>query len=260
MEIPAVALEHLELACTSRLGSPARWTPPARFRSSLALCVIDAVQCTAGHYPTTLAVTDHYRAYRARQHAAGLHSPGHRDGTRALLRTFEESGGTTAWSGKVAMYRTRHATPAQAVKARSIQRAAAAFHDLRIDATGDLAAMLPHAATRSLAVNAWRGAASHGFTDSWDYLLLLAGIHPVDEASALRHCHRFLAGALPPAGNEAAMRARHAGRVLGLVEVLAERLGTSTEALVLAINRWGNGHRAFAVPGPGVGWAEHAAN
>ena len=238
MEIPAVALDHLELACTTRLGSPSRWTVPARFRASLALCVIDAVQCTAGHYPTTLAVTEHFSAYRARQQGTDHCSPGAPDGTRALLRTFEESGGATAWSGKVAMYRTRHPSPAQAVKARSIHRAASAFHDLRIDGTTDLAAMIPHAATRSLVVNAWRGAAGHSFTDSWDYLLLLSGIHPVDSASALRHCRRFLAGALPPDGSEVAARARQPGMVLHLVEVLAERLGTSTPALVHAINRW----------------------
>ncbi|WP_278315327.1 hypothetical protein [Lolliginicoccus levis] len=260
MEIPAVALEHLELACTSRLGSPSRWTAPARFRSSLALCVIDAVQCTAGHYPTTLAVTDHFSAYRARQQATGHCRPGLPDGTRALLRTFEECGGATAWSGKVAMYRTRHASPAQAVKARSIHRAASAFHELRIDGTEDLAAMIPHPATRSLVVNAWRGVASHSFAESWDYLLLLSGIHAADEPSALRHCHRFLAGALPPQGNEVAMRARHPGMVLPLLEILAERLDTSTDALVIAINRWGTGHRAFAVPAADAGWAEHASN
>ncbi len=125
----------------------------------LALCVIEACDCTG--------VIDRYCAYRSAQgdQAAA-------DGVRALLRTFEETGGCEQWAGKVGHYRRRYNPAAEPVRATAIVRTAELLYAHRIETVADL--------RRALSDSAVHDALAAGIRDiggdrEWGFLLDVAG-------------------------------------------------------------------------------------
>ncbi|MCW4355151.1 hypothetical protein ONR57_17735 [Hoyosella sp. YIM 151337] len=238
MELSARVLDRAAAACRRQLGSPDLWPDSREFSHSLALCVIDAVQATAGHYPTTVSITERYCAYRRSQ---GVHRLD--DGVRALLRTFEEAGTSHAWAGKVATYKRRHESPAQRVKARSIGRAADALYSLRVDSIADFTALYRHAETRGLLVRAWRSVTSHGFAANWDYLLTLTGLIRAESAWCLDNCTPFLREILGMHDT-----AVDSTEISGVLDQIAGRLGVTSPDLILAMRRWSAGRRTLLEP------------
>ncbi|GGC70558.1 hypothetical protein IEU95_13545 [Hoyosella rhizosphaerae] len=230
MDLPAYTLDRVVTECHYRLGATSSWAHAGAYRESLALCIVDAVQSSAGNYPATIGVVDRFAAYQ--RHTNPAHTS---CGVRDLLRTFEEAGSAASWAGKVGMFRRRHHSPTQIVKSRSIQRAAEALYSLRIDSTADLAAMYPCSETRALVVRAWRSVINHDFTSSWDYLLALSGVRSPDPATSLAVCRRFFAGIAPRWKDDPY-----------LVDEVAHRMSTSVEDLTLAIHRWSASNRVFA--------------
>ncbi|CDZ92405.1 hypothetical protein QM787_04600 [Rhodococcus ruber] len=99
---------------------------------NLALRLLDAVHRTRGIDPGI--VTDRYRAYRAAQGADAGH-----DGIRALLRTFEETGGSAQWAGKVGHYRRRYSPEDAPIAADTVELAADVLHRHGVDSVDDLA-------------------------------------------------------------------------------------------------------------------------
>ncbi|AEF41752.1 hypothetical protein [Hoyosella subflava] len=238
MDLSAHVLDRVAAGCRRYLGSPEVWPAAEWYRRSLGLCVIDAIQATAGHYPTALSVASRYCAYRSAQGVLE-----HDDGIRALLRTFEESGSAHAWAGKVATYKRRDSSPAQRVKARSIGKAADAFYGLRVDSTADLAALQRHPETRALLVRAWRSVVSHGFAANWDYLLTIAGVIPVESTWSMESCLPFMRTVLdlPSVTGDA----EELGSV---VHAVAQRLDVANVDLVVSIRRWNASHRVLLEP------------
>ncbi|CAM2811092.1 hypothetical protein [Skermania piniformis] len=101
----------------------------------LALCVIEACECAP--------VIERYRAYRAAQGEQAA-----TDGVRALLRTFEETGGSDQWAGKVGNFRRRYNPAAEPVPAAAIERTAELLYLHRIETTADLRRALDTPAVR----------------------------------------------------------------------------------------------------------------
>lgn len=207
------------------LGDPCEWTRHDRFQDSLALAVVDAIQSTAAEYCTCVRAVDRYRAYRSAQ--------GHNeitDGTRDLLRTFEEVGGALNWSGKIGSYRRTY-SDAPALRATTIQDAAERLHNLGIDSAADLRATVTDPARYLAARDAWMSAA--GATDeiSWLYLLMLVGVTWVRPQSLSAH---FVADAMgDPAHDQPPTEA-----ISQTLTEVAEAMGISLVELEHAIWRW----------------------
>ena len=101
-------------ACRDRLGDPSGWVASDAYRHSLALCIIESVQSSAGH--SEVAVVDRYLAYRRAHPDQPL-----TDGARDLLRTFEEAGSSDQWAGKIGSYKRRYTATGVPIEARHIQ-------------------------------------------------------------------------------------------------------------------------------------------
>lgn len=238
MEVSAQVLDRAAAGCRRQLGSPDLWPNSGGYSRSLALCIVDAVQATAGHYPTVVSVSERYCAYRAAQGVSDLN-----DGVRALLRTFEEAGSAQSWAGKVGSYKRRHHSPAQRVKARSIGRAADALYALRIDSIADFAAMQRHPETRGLLVRAWRSIISHGFAASWDYLLTLAGVIPTNSVWCLDNCAPFISEMF-----DVPRTSVDADETESVIVGVAQRMSVPPADLVLAMRRWSASQRVLLHP------------
>lgn len=209
-------------SCRDRLGDPAEWTDPDEYHDSLALCIIDAVQSTAARYDRVVQVVDRYRAYR-RARAADPD-----DGSRALLHSFEEVGGSMAWAGKIGCYKRHYCDDAESLRARDIEDAADRLHRLRIDSTEDLRAAAAQPALRAELEQAWLSVSEETDELNWQYFLSLAGIPGPQQR---RLTSRFVATAL---GRDQAPT----GLTRELIDAAADHLRLSTADLDHAIWRW----------------------
>lgn len=225
MDAPTYRMDVLVAACQSRLGDPALWPPAKRTRGSLALCVIDAVQAGAGHYPTVHNVIDRYMAYRHAQTGQPV-----ADGVRALLRTFEEVGGSGTWSGKVGNYKRSYGASSTPLRARTIGAAAEQFYHLRVDTVEDLAALCADARTLAIVRRAWLSAVTQDGALLWHYLMSLAavpGLGTIGEDAAAR----FVEAALR-CGHVAPWDARE------LLHDVATILRVDGDDMCAAVTRW----------------------
>ncbi|WP_024793839.1 hypothetical protein [Tomitella biformata] len=214
-------LDLLLAAAQDLLGNPVEWTRPDRFHDSLALAVIDAIQSTAAEYGKSVRAVDRYRAYRSAQGQADVV-----DGTRALLRTFEEVGGALTWSGKIGNYK-RSYSDSLSLRANAIQEAAESLHALRIDSAADLRAVVTDPTRYQAARDAWMSASAATDEINWTYLLMLVGVSWVQPQSL---SSRFVIETL---GEDPGIDA-----VRGLLSAVADGIAVSLVELEHAIWRW----------------------
>ena len=167
----------LQAAVRDLLGDPVEWTRHDRFHNSLALAVIDAIQSTAAEYGKSVRAVDRYRAYRSAQGNADI-----TDGTRALLRTFEQVGDALTWSGKIGNYKLPY-SDSQSLRATAIQKAAESLHGLGIDSAADLRAVMSDPTRYQMARDAWMSASCATDEINWTYLLMLVGVSWVQPQS-----------------------------------------------------------------------------
>ncbi|WP_070380571.1 heme peroxidase [Rhodococcus sp. WMMA185] len=229
MTVSADTLEAVVAACRDRLGDPSEWVTPAAYRHSLALCIIESVQSSAGY--SAVAVVDRYLAYRQ----ARLDRP-ITDGARDLLRTFEEVGSSDQWAGKVGSYKRRYSATGVQIEARHIQQAAERLHQLRIDNIDDLLDAARDEAAMEQIHNAWIDVCGENSDVTWTHFLMLAGIPGVRPT---RVAEVFVSGAL---GISEATDPRRAEELL---EATAAELSVDPDQLGCAISRWlsANSHR-----------------
>ena len=138
-------------------------------QTSLAVCIVEAFQSCVTDATDTAVVVDRYVAYRdARGRSAEA------DGTRALLRTFEEVGGCDQWAGKVGNYRRRYSDTSAPVACAAIEHAAELLYTHRIDTRADLERAVSNDTTTRSLESGFRAIA--GTADVWDSLLRLVGL------------------------------------------------------------------------------------
>ena len=117
---------------------------PTHANNCLAILVIEALQSSVCSDADTQAVVDRYCAYRQAQ-GSWLGQ----DGSRALLRTFEDVGGCLQWAGKVGNYRRRYTATSAPIAASAIEHVAELFYTHRIDSIAEFNAALDDAEKRS---------------------------------------------------------------------------------------------------------------
>lgn len=137
-----------------------------RHPSGLAVCLVEALQASIGE---AKLVVERYSSY---QSAQGVRADA--DGIRALLRTFEEVGGSEPWAGKVGNYRRRYSPQSAPVAGAAIEHAAELLYAHRIDSVEDLRHALGSAELRSALESSLREIAGH--SDAWFTLLALTGL------------------------------------------------------------------------------------
>ncbi|MCL2535658.1 MAG: heme peroxidase [Nocardiaceae bacterium] len=215
-------------ACRERLGDPAGWVPPDDYRHSLALCIIESVQAAGTRFADAGTVVDRYLAYRR------AHEPGPiTDGSRALLRTFEQAGSAEQWAGKIGNYKRRYSESAAPLRATEIQRAAERLHALQIDSVGDLVGATRNEGTRHQLRAAWDESSGARDDTTWQHLLLLAGVPGADDDTT-RATDEFVRSALAASPSDGAADTRPST----LLAAAADHLDVAPAALEHAVRRW----------------------
>ncbi|MEV0945759.1 heme peroxidase [Rhodococcus sp. NPDC049939] len=222
MTVSADTLKTVVTACRERLGDPSGWITSTAYQHSLALCIIESVQSSAGH--SEAAVVDRYLAYRR----ATLDQPV-TDGARDLLRTFEEAGSSDQWAGKVGSYKRRYNATGVQIEARHIQQAAERLHQLRINNIDDLLEAARDEAALEQIHAAWVEVCGENSDVTWAHFLMLAGI---PEVRPSRVAKVFVSGAL------GISEATDPGLAEEILEATAAELGVDQDQLDYAIRRW----------------------
>lgn len=160
--------------CRSLFGDQSRWITADGYPHSLALAIIDSIFSTGSHYHSVISVVKEYRAYRASQGGDA-----DQDGTRELLATFEEAGGSAGWADLVKNRKPANTQRNALLKAEVIKRAAQALQELGITTREDV--HVTHAADYSLAElkKTWLLLPSQSSGVTFNYLLILSGFQSV---------------------------------------------------------------------------------
>lgn len=161
--------------CRSLFGDESRWITADGYTHSLALAIIDSIFSTGSHYQSVINVVNKYRAYRL-----GQGGDADRDGTKELLATFEDVGGSAGWAELVNNHKPAHTQPDAPLKAAVILRAAEALHKkLRITTRGEVHAA--YATDKSLAElkKTWLRLPSQSSGVTFNYFLILCGLQSV---------------------------------------------------------------------------------
>lgn len=222
MTVSTDTVETIVAACRERLGDPSGWVSSEAYRHSLALCIIESVQSSAGH--SEVAVVDRYVAYR-RAHADQPLT----DGARDLLRTFEEAGSSDQWAGKVGSYKRRYNATGVPIEARHIQQAAERLHKLRINCVEDLLDVARDEAALERIHQAWVDVCGESGDITWAHFLTLAGVPGITPS---RVGDVFVSGVL---GEPASSAGADADEIL---DATAGELGVDPDQLNYAIRRW----------------------
>lgn len=168
------AADTLTDECRSLFGDTSRWITADGYPNSLALAIIDSIFSTGSRYQSVINVVNRYREYRQ-----GQGGDADRDGTKELLATFEEAGGSAGWAELVGNRKPAHTQPDAPLKAEVIRRAAEALQNMNITTQDDVHAS--YAADDSLAElkKAWLRLPSQSSGVTFNYFLILCGFQSV---------------------------------------------------------------------------------
>lgn len=157
-------------ALTERCGlfRESKWK--GGYPDGLALCVVDAVQSLGVTYTSVGNVLDAYRAYRR-----NLGGRPETDGTKELLKTFDDLGGSTGWAAKIGNQNKTSTRAGAPLKAEAIRLAAQL---LDIKGITDTATLRTAVDTPKLEAvkSEWLRIPGQSGGISWRYLLMLAGV------------------------------------------------------------------------------------
>jgi hypothetical protein len=194
------------------LGLVETWTEPSGYRSSLAMCVIDAVFGLRSTYSAVVNVLDRYRALRRSQGA----DP-YQDSGPDLLAVIDGAGGPQAAAETI--FNNNVAPGTDVLKSVALTRGVEALKGVGVTTAADLRDASP--VTLAAARTAWTRTYGLGPV-SWDYLLMLAGQDGVKADTMVR---RFVTRAVGASQQVSVERARAA------VREAAERLGVQQSVL-----------------------------
>ena len=140
----------------------------------MALCIIDSIFSTGSHYQSVTNVVAEYCNYRKAQGGDPC-----ADGTKELLGTFQQAGGSAGWAELVDNHKPAHTKPGALLKAEVIYRAATVLDKLDITTVAALHEL--HAKDDHLTPvkNAWLRLPSQSSGVTYNYFLMLAGFQSV---------------------------------------------------------------------------------
>jgi len=118
--------------CRLLFGDESRWITAGGYPHSLALSIIDSIFSTGSHYQSVINVVSQYRAYRL-----GQGGDADQDGTKELLATFEEVGGSAGWADLVNNHKPASTHRDALLKAEVVKQAAEALQNKLGIATRD---------------------------------------------------------------------------------------------------------------------------
>lgn len=172
----AAAAERLADACRSIFGNESRWITADGYPDGLALSIIDSIYSTGSNYQAVINVVSEYRAYRKAQGGDA-----DRDGTRELLQTFEELGGSAGWAERVKNRKPAHTKANAPLKAEVVRRAAEVLQHPHLGVTmqHELRAAYSDEELRKTLKGSWLGLPSQSSGITYNYLLILAGFQAV---------------------------------------------------------------------------------
>jgi len=194
------------------------------YGDSLAQCVVDAVQSTGVTYTSVGNVLEAYRGYRR-----NLGGRPETDGTRELLKTFDDLGGSAGWAVKIGNQNKTSTRAGAPLKAEAIRLAAQMLDGEGIVNTAMLRTTV-HTPKLEAVKSEWLRIPGQQSGITWRYVLMLAGFPGVKPH---RMIIRFVADAL------GLSRCRVTSEfAAGAVLATAERLTMSPTALDHAIWNW----------------------
>lgn len=172
----SAAAQRLTEECRSIFGDDSRWITTDGYPDGLALSIIDSIYSTGSNYQTVINVVNEYRAHRAAQGGDADH-----DGTRELLQSFVDAGGSGGWADLVNNKKPAHTKANAPLKAEVIRRAAEALQDpgLGVATQVELRAAYLDEARREKIKAAWLNLPSQRSGVTYNYLLILAGFQSV---------------------------------------------------------------------------------
>ena len=167
--------EQLTGVCRDIFGDEARWITADGYPHSLALCIIDSIYSTGSNYQAVINVVNEYRAYRRAQGGDADH-----DGTKELLATFNEAGGSAGWAELVNNRKPAHTKANAPLKAEVIRQAAEVLHcKLGYRTREDLHTAYANDENLEDLKKAWLKLPSQRSGVTYNYLLILAGFQSV---------------------------------------------------------------------------------
>lgn len=167
--------EQLTWVCRDIFGDEVRWITADGYPNSLALCIIDSIYSTGSNYQAVINVVNEYRAYRRAQGGDA-----DRDGTKELLATFNEAGGSAGWAELVNNRKPAHTKANAPLKAEVIRQAAEVLHcRLGYRTRADLHTAYANDENREVLKKAWLRLPSQRSGVTYNYLLILAGFQSV---------------------------------------------------------------------------------
>jgi hypothetical protein len=161
--------------CRSLFGDESRWITAGGYPHSLALSIIDSIFSTGSHYQSVINVVSEYRAYRL-----GQGGDADQDGTKELLATFEEVGGSAGWADLVNNHKPAHTRPNALLKAEVVKQAAEALQN-KLDITTREGVHSAYSIDNSLAElkKNWLCLPSQSSGVTFNYFLILCGFQSV---------------------------------------------------------------------------------
>ena len=157
------------------------------YPDGLALCLVDSVQSTGVTYTSVGNVLDRYRAYR--RNDKGLPEA---DGTKELLETFADLGGSIGWAGKIGNDNKTSTKTGAPLKAEAIRLAADLLNREGITDTAKLRVAVDSPKLEKVK-SEWLRIPGQRSGITWRYMLMLAGVPGVKPD---RMISRFVADTL----------------------------------------------------------------
>lgn len=171
--------------CEANLADPTLWKTPAGYPDSLAMCIIDAVYSPGSQYKSVVGVVLRYRA---------RHPYGGEHGTEDLHQSITAANGPRRWAeSAMRSVRPDETKSGVALKVKIIQQAIRLMVDLGIGTVEDLRQMVQEDPRDNPVRSGWLALMSGCSEETYDYLLMLAGLPFVPPDKMVLS---FLAGAL----------------------------------------------------------------
>ena len=160
--------------CRSLFDDESRWITAGGYSHSLALAIIDSIFSTGSHYQSVINVVNEYRAYRLGQGADA-----DQDGTKELLATFKEAGGSTGWAELVNNHKPAHTQPNALLKAEVVLRAAESLAKPGVTTRDEVHDAYATDQTLAELKKTWLRLPSQSSGVTFNYFLILCGFQSV---------------------------------------------------------------------------------
>ncbi|UYY80403.1 hypothetical protein OIT41_13835 [Arthrobacter sp. YA7-1] len=160
--------------CGTLFGDESRWITARGYPDSLALCIVDSLWSTGPSYQSVQNVVSKYRAYRTAEDGDAW-----TDGTKELLKTFGNVGGSVGFAGMVNNRKPAHTHKGAPLKAEVVNEAAVALENIGIFTMADVRAEYARDEFLTRIEDTWLDLTSQSSGVTFNYFVVLAGYQSV---------------------------------------------------------------------------------